>query len=370
MSESRDNAASVELERLRRAIDAVDRELLEALNRRAALVQQVGVLKARADLPVLSAARERDLIEALQGANPGPFPAEGVEPVFREIVSATRSLERKLRVAYLGPEGTYAHQAARRQCGSCAAFEPAVTISDVFAGVACGRADLGVVPVENTIQGVVTETLDNLVGTRVAICGEILLPISHQLLSRSGRLEDVRRVASHPQALAQCRGWLSTHLPGVERVEMASTAGAARLAAEDDAVAAIGSAIAAETYGLARAAAAIEDRRGNTTRFLLIGSVEPAPSGRDRTCAVFTLQSRPGALHQLIEPFARHGVNLTAIESRPIPGKHWQYHFYLDMHGHRSDDDVAKALDAAAQNASSHRVLGSFPRALAEEEAP
>lgn len=377
MTGSRDQTAAPEplelrqeLERLREAIDRIDAALLEALNERARLGQEVGRLKRRAAAPVYAAARERDLVARLVAGNPGPFPSPALQAVFREIISATRSLEQGLRVAFLGPAGTFGHLAARQQFGASAPLEPATSIAEVFAAVERGVAELGVVPVENTTQGTVTETLDAFVDSPLTICAEIVLRVSHHLISRSGSLGDVRRVASHPQALAQCRQWLDRHLAGLERVETPSTAAAAHLAAADAAVAAVGSAIAAETYGLAVAAAAIEDRRDNTTRFLVIGRQAPPPSGNDLTLVVFTVRKdEAGALHRLLEPFARHAVNLAAIQSRPISGKPWEYRFFLDVEGHRDDAAVAKALAEAASRAHSTRWLGSFPRAGAPEEA-
>ena len=355
---------------LRAAIDGIDREILERLNERARLVQEVGALKAREGLPVYSAARERELIAALATANPGPFPNAAIAPVFREIISATRSLEGPLRIGFLGPAGTYSHLAARRHFGEMATYVPLTTIGAVFAGVERGEIELGVVPVENTTEGVVTRTLDAFVESQVSICGETVQRISHCLLSKSGRIGDVRRVASIGQALAQCRVWLEEHLPGVERVETASTASAAALAAEDGSVAAIGSALAGEVNGLVAIESGIEDRRDNTTRFLLLGRVAPAPSGRDLTSVVFTVRkAQSGALHQLLEPFARHGVNLTSIQSRPLPGKPFEYLFFLDMEGHGGDPAVARAIEDAKRVAHSVRVLGSFPRA-GEEPAP
>jgi chorismate mutase / prephenate dehydratase len=358
------SAADAELASLRSAIDRVDRELLDRLNERARLVQQVGEIKGRSGLPVYSAAREREVIGALVAANPGPFPAASIAPVFREIISGTRSLEGPLRVAFLGPEGTYSHLAARRQFGAAATLVPLVTIGAVFTAVERGEVELGVVPVENTTEGVVTRTLDAFVDSEVAICGEVVQRIVHNLLSQTGELDDVRRVASIGQVLAQCRIWLERHLPAAERIETASSAAAAALAREDAGVAAIGSALAGTANGLATIEAGIEDRRDNTTRFLLLGRVEPRPSGRDLTSAVFTVRkAQSGALHQLLEPFARHGVNLTSIQSRPMPGKPFEYLFFLDMEGHRSDAAVTRALADAAAVAYSHRVLGSFPRA-------
>jgi chorismate mutase/prephenate dehydratase len=370
---TRSAAASPETEpalaRVRAEIDRIDRALLGALNERARQVQAVGRIKAEAGLEVYSAARERDLLEALRRANPGPFPVEAIEPVFREIISATRSLEGPLRVAFLGPEGTYSHLAARRHFGGAATLAPTATIGDVFQAVERHQVELGVVPVENTTEGVVTRTLDALADAEVTICGEVLLRISHHLLSRSGRLEDVRRVASIGQALAQCRVWLERNLARAERVETASTAAAAQLAAEDSGVAAIGSALAGEAYRLAVIESGIEDRRDNTTRFLLLGRSAPPRSGNDLTCAVFTVRkAESGALHRLLEPFARLGVSLTSIQSRPMPGKPFEYLFYLDLEGHRDDERVARALAEAAAQAHSHRVLGSFPRAVAGGE--
>lgn len=361
-----DAEAEAALAALRAEIDRVDRELLARFNERARLVQEVGRLKARAGMPVYSAARERDMLAALRAANPGPLSDAALEPLFRAVVSATRELERRLRVAYLGPEGTFGHEIARRAFGAQVDLVPVSPIAEIFAAVERGEADHGVAPIENTTQGIVTETLDTLAASEVAPCGELLLRVSYELLSRSGRLEDVQRVASHPQGLAQCRHWLARHLPGVEQVEMPSTAAAARLAAEDGAVAALASAVAGETYGLVPAARAIEDRRDNTTRFLVLGRTPVGRSGADLTSVVFTVRkAEPGALHRLLAPFAAHGVNLTSIQSRPMPGKPFEYLFFLDLEGHRDDPQVRAALADAAAHAHSHRVLGSFPRAAA-----
>jgi len=353
-----------ELARLRSEIDAVDRRILENLNERARLVQDVGNLKRSTGAAVYAAGRERDLVATLAAQNPGPFPNAALPHVFREIISATYALEGPLRVAFLGPEGTYSHLAARQQFGARAELVPTASISEVVSAVARGRTQLGVVPIENTTEGVVTATLDALVESDVPICGEVVLRITHSLLSRSGRREDVKRVASVPQALGQCRRWLEQNLPEAGRIETASTAAAAKLAAEDAAVAAIGSAIAAEVYGLRSVEAAIEDRRDNTTRFLLIGGGHAPPSGHDLTSAAFTVRKdESGALHRLLAPFASHGVNLASIQSRPLPGKPWEYVFFVDLEGHRDEPSVARALADAAACAHSHRILGSFPRA-------
>lgn len=368
-SDSPETGTDATLDDLRLRIDEVDRALLEQLNARARLVQEVGRLKDTTGAALYAPAREREIVQRLAAGNPGPFPNRALPHVFREIISATRSLEGAVRVAFLGPEGTFCHQAARGQFGAQAEFEPMTTIPEVIAAVERGAVDFGVVPVENTTEGVVTETLDTFAESDVLICGELLLRISENLLSRSGRREDIRQVVSHPQPLAQCRRWLDRHLPGVDRLEMPSTSAAARRAAEDGSVAAIASALAAEIYGLETVEASIEDRRDNATRFLVIGARSAAPTGQDLTSAVFTVRKdQSGALHRLLEPFARHGVNLTSIQSRPIKGKPWEYLFFVDMEGHQDEEAVALALKDAADCAFSYRVLGSFPRASERPE--
>ena len=359
----------IEIERLRARIDAVDDAILARLNERAELVEQVGRAKQVEGSSVYEPTREQRIVDRLRAGNPGPFPSEGLGPVFREIISATRSLEEPVRVAYLGPEGTFSHQAAREQFGALALLCGVGSISDVFAAVEAGRAQLGIVPVENTTEGVVTQTLDAFGEREVTVCAERVLRVSNALLSKSGRLGDVRRVISHPQPLAQCRRWLDQQLPGIAREEMASTAAAALRAAGDPECAAIGSLLSAEVYGLAVVAAGIEDRRDNSTRFLVIGGDPPPPSGRDLTSVVFTIRrDEAGALFRLIEPFAREGVNLTSIQLRPIKGKPWEYLFFIDCEGHRSEAAVHRALESAARVAHSTRVLGSFPRA--EDDLP
>lgn len=364
-TQGEDPGATGDLQRLRERIDAVDAAILTQINERARLVLEVGRVKQRAGLPTFDPARERSILERLAALNPGPFPTASIPHVFREIIGITRSLEGPLRVAYLGPEGTFSHLAARQQFGSGAELLAEPTLADVVAAVEHRRADVAVVPVENTSEGVVTATLDALVEAGVAISGEVVLRISHHLLSRSGRIDDVKRVASIPQALAQCRQWLDAHLPGVDRVEVASTAAAARLAASDAGVAAIGSALASQTWGLATIQVSIEDRCDNTTRFAILGGTPSAPSGNDLTSALFTVRrDESGTLHRLLAPFSKHGVNLTSIQSRPLKGKPWEYVFFLDLEGHRDEPAVAQALSEAASLATSHRVLGSFPRAL------
>lgn len=361
-----------QLAEVRAEIDAIDREILDRLNRRARCVQRVGEIKDGGRRgPIYVAARERDLVRTLVEANEGPFPAAAIPHVFREIISATRSLEERVKVAYLGPEGTFSHQAASRQFGAQVDLVPVANMRDVFTLTERGDVHFGVVPVENTIEGPITVTFDALVETEVTICSEIKLEISQHLMSRTGRIEDVQKVASHPQPLAQCRRWLEQNLSGIATIETTSTAAAAQLAHADEKVASIGSEVTAEVYDLIPIAASIEDHRGNTTRFLVIGRATPAPSGQDLTSAVFTVgRDQSGALHDLLGPFARHGVNLTAVQSRPMKGKPWEYNFIVDMEGHKDEPAVARALSEAAAVAASHKVLGSFPRALEVNAGP
>ena len=364
-----DESIAGELETLRDEIDAIDQEILDRLNRRARCVQRVGELKDGGRRgPIYVAARERDLVHNLMESNEGPFPNAGIPHVFREIISATRSLEERVRVAFLGPEGTFSHQAASRQFGAQVDLVPATTLRDVFTLTERGDTHFGVIPVENTIEGPVTVTFDALVDSEVTICSEIKLEIAQHLMSRTGRVEDIQRVASHPQPLAQCRNWLAENLRGIETVQTTSTAAAAQLAVADEKVAAIGSEVIADVYDLLTIASNIEDHRGNTTRFLVIGRETPAPSGQDLTSAVFTVRrDQSGALHDLLGPFADHGVNLTAVQSRPMKGKPWEYIFIVDLEGHQ---DPTPAVDSRASGrgrrgvAASHKVLGSFPRAL------
>lgn len=363
------------LEALRQEIDAVDRSILAELNRRAALVRAVGDLKQRAATSVYRAARERDLVAALAAENPGPFPNGAIGPVFREIISGTRSLETRLRIAYLGPPGTFSHLAGRETFGTQADFVAVGTIPEVLSAVDRGEADHGIVPVENTTEGVVTQALDALLDCELQLCGEALLRISLHLFSGGAELSDVKRVASHPQPLAQSRAWLDRNLPGAQRLEVSSTAAAAQLAKDEPDVAAVGGSLVGELSGLRLLARSIEDRRDNTTRFVVVGGEAPPPSGNDLTVVAFTVRKgQAGALFGLLEPFANHGVNLTSIQARPLKGRPWEYVFFLDIEGHRSDAAVQAAYEEAAQKANSNRILGSFPRAagamVRDEGAP
>ncbi len=346
---------------LRREIDALDDRILELLNDRARVAHRVGQLKRRAGAAAYAPGREEDLVRRLRERNPGPFPDRAIRPVWREIISASLSLEAPLTVAYLGPPATFTHQACQQRFGLSARYAPAGTISEVFEVVEKGKASYGVVPVENTTEGAVTHTLDMFVRSDLQIVAEVFLPVAHHLMNRSGRLEDVERVYSHPHALAQCRRWLEARLPGVPVLDAPSTAHAARLAAEEPRAAAVAGALAADLYGLETVEARIEDDARNVTRFLVIGPHRPAPSGRDKTSLLFAVRDEVGALYHMLRPFYDAGVNLTKIESRPLRGEAWQYVFFVDCEGHVTEPGLTRAVAELEGRCRFLRVIGSYP---------
>ncbi len=348
---------------LRKQIDAVDDQILELLNRRARVVLEVGHAKAGQQKEFYVPSREQEIYARLAAANPGPFPTEALRRVFREIISASLSLEQPLKVAFLGPQATFTHAAALQQFGLSAQLVPQKSIPAVFDEVLRERADYGVVPVENSNEGVVSHTLDMFMESDLKIIAEVLLEISHDLLSHSGRMEDVRKVVSHPQALGQCRKWLEEHLPDVPLVDVASTALAAQMAAEDGTAAAVASSMAATLYDLQVVQHKIEDNPHNFTRFLVIGRKMPERSGRDKTSIMFSVKDEPGILYRMLEPFSKRSLNLSKIESRPLKKKAWEYIFFLDMEGHVADENVRLALEEMKDYCQFLKVLGSYPRA-------
>jgi chorismate mutase/prephenate dehydratase len=350
---------------LRRQIDHIDDRVLALLNRRARLVQSIGSHKARNNKSIYVPAREKGVLARLVDGNRGPLAPGHVRAIFREVISASRSLERRLVIAYFGPQATYSHLAAISQFGAAAEYLPSATIAEVFHDVENERAHLGVVPVENSTEGVVANTLDLLVDSSLAICAEISLPIRHCLLAREGTtLGRIKRVAAHPQALAQCRQWLATHVGGVPLVEATSNAKAAERAAREKGTAAVAAATAAEVYGLALLAEGIQDDAANQTRFLVLGPMDAAePSGDDKTSIVVSVRDEVGVLAKLLRPFAQHGIDLIRIESRPLRERPWEYYFFLDLRGHRREPRVRRALAAVARRALRAKVLGSYPAA-------
>jgi chorismate mutase/prephenate dehydratase len=349
------------LKHLRKQIDDLDDRILEMLNARAGLAQDIGHLKKG---PIYRPEREAQVIRRLQKANQGPLSNEAVAALFKEIMSSCRALEQQLTIAYLGPQGTFSEAAAVKHFGRAAQGLPVASIDEVFRAVERGEAHYGVVPVENSSEGAVGRSLDLLLGTSLKACGEVMLRVHQNLLRQSAALDGIVRIYSHAQSLAQCQGWLDQHLRGVERISVGSNAEAARLAGEEARAAAIASDVAASHYGLHIVARNIEDDANNTTRFLVLALDEAAPSGRDKTSLAVWAKNRPGALLELIEPFARCGVGLTKLESRPARSGSWEYVFFIDLEGHHQDEKVAEALRAAEGHASRLKILGSYPAAL------
>ena len=352
------------LAKLRHDIDAVDDRILDLLNRRATLVMQVGALKSEARTDFHVPSREREIYERLTAANPGPFPADAVRGVFREIISASLALESPMKVAFLGPKATFSHLAAMQQFGLSAELSPERSIPAVFEAVEKGEAYYGLVPVENSTEGMISHTLDMFMESELKINAEVLLEVSHFLLSRTGRFEDVKKVYSHPQPLAQCRQWLDENLPGIPVVDVASTAAAAQIVSDDYTAAAIASELAGSLYDLKTVRSRIEDQVNNFTRFLVVSRTPTERSGNDKTSVMFSVKDEPGILCRMLEPFARRGINLSKIESRPYKKKAWEYIFFLDLFGHASDPDVAVALDELKECCQFLKILGSYPRSM------
>ncbi len=348
---------------LRDRIDAVDTRLVELLNQRARLAQEVGEVKKLTNAPVYRPERESQVITRLRQINPGPLGGDAIEAIQREVMSACRELERRMRVAYLGPAGTYSEQALLRQFGHGVEAVACASVDEVFRVTEARGVDFGIVPVENSTEGAVTRPLDLLLQSPLRISGEVTLPVRHNLLTRSGKLDGVTRVCAHPQALAQCQGWLDRNCAGIARVPVSSNAEGARLAGEDTATAAVAGDSAALAYGLLAVASAIQDDPQNRTRFVVIGWHECSPSGADQTTLILSVPDRAGAVHALIEPLARHGVSMKRFESRPARQGTWEYYFYLDLIGHERDPQVAAALAELSSNAAFYKVVGSYPRA-------
>ena len=351
------------LEALRQDIDAVDDRILELLNKRAGLVMEVGRLKTRENRDFHAPSREREIYERLASLNSGPFPTEAVRSVFREIISASLALEAPMKVAFLGPKATFSHLAAMQHFGLSAELVPQKSIPAVFEEVEKGRALYGVVPVENSTEGVISHTLDMFMESDLKVNAEVLLEVSHYLLSRTGRFEDIKKVYSHPQPLAQCRRWLAENLPNVPLVDVASTTLAAQIVSEDYSAAAIASEYAASLYDLKVVRERIEDQVNNVTRFLVIGTKLADKCGDDKTSLMFSVKDEPGILYRMLEPFAKRDINLSKIESRPNKTKVWEYIFFLDLSGHVNDPPVAEAVQELKGFCQFVKNLGSYPKA-------
>lgn len=352
-----------DLDELRAEIDALDTQLLDLLNRRAEIARQIGQSKAEGNAPFFTPEREQAIYERLLQQNAGPLDHRQVSAIFREVISAARAIEKPLIVSFLGPSGTFSHMASLQRFGSSATFDPTESIADVFQEVERSNADYGVVPVENSTAGVVPETLDAFPHTNVKICAEIYVQISHHLASHQHDLNAIRRIFTHNQPLQQSRRWVRAHVPSAEVMDAPSTARAAELANEDRESAAITNALAAERLGLPILVEHIEDNPHNRTRFLVIGYNEPRPTGHDKTSLLFTLRNQPGELYKALGAFDSSGINMTMIESRPAQRSAFEYIFYADVQGHRTDPKLEEALRKLDEFVVDVTILGSYPEA-------
>lgn len=348
-----------ELAKLRERIDTLDLQILRLVNERAGLARDIGRIKGEA--VVYRPEREAQVLRRISKHNPGPLPGSSVTRLFTEIISACRALEDSLSVACLGPKGTFSEEAAIKHFGRQAPVVLCASIDDVFRAVEGGTVGYGVVPVENSTEGAVGRTLDLLLSTPLRMCGEVLLPVHQNLLSKATSAGQIKRIFSHAQSLAQCNRWLNQNCPKAERVPVASNAEAARLASEDPVTGAIAGRTAAEHYGLSLLFENIEDEPNNTTRFAVIAGQEVPPSGKDKTSFVMSALNRPGAIHELLTPLAQHQVSMTRLESRPSRTGLWEYVFFVDIEGHQSLDNIARALDAIRERAAFLKILGSYP---------
>ncbi len=352
------------IEDLRQQIDAIDTQLLDLLSNRAKLAQEVGKNKVRtSSAQFFAPERERQIFERLRERNQGPLSDASIQAIYTEIISASRALEAPMRIAYLGPAGTFSHRAALNKFGHSSDLKPTETIADVFHQVERDAADYGIVPVENSTEGVVPYTLDMFSQTRLKVCAEVFVPIDHHLATRAESLKNVKRLYTHPQSFAQSRAWIREHLPKAEVIEVTSNSKSAQMAAVDSEGAAICTDIAAEIYKVPVIAAHIEDSPHNRTRFLVIGQNEPQPSGKDKTSIFFSVRHKAGALLRSMAAFDAHNINLTMIESRPTKQMPWEYVFFIDFQGHIKDEAVAHALKMLEEQSLFVTVLGSYPEA-------
>lgn len=350
---------------LREQIDVVDRDLLALLNRRATLASAVGELKRAEGSVAFRPEREAQVIEGIKTANSGPLKLDSVAPIWREIMSACRALETPTRVAFLGPAGTFSEQAALGFFGSSIVRVDCPSIDEVFRTTTAGAADFGVVPVENSTEGVVARSLDLFLSTPLSIIGETSLFVQHNLLRKTDSQDHLQAVCAHPQALAQCHGWLNSHLPNVERRPVASNAEGARLAGQDPTLAAIASTRAASEYGLHVVSPGIQDDPHNRTRFAIVAHPErqpqPQASGHDCTSLVVSVVNRPGAVHDMLVPLKNHGVSMSRFESRPARSGQWEYYFYIDLQGHPDQPTVSSALRELRTVCAFFKLLGTYP---------
>jgi len=349
------------LDKLRKQIDVLDSQLVEMLNERARVVVDIGKLKSESSRPIYAPDREKAVLEKISKCNKGPLPDKTLIAIWRELMSGSFYLERPLRIAYLGPQGSFSHTASMLKFGQSVEYEAVANIKGIFEEVSKGHCDLGVVPIENSSGGGVVESFDAFTETDVMICAEVYMSIHHNLLANCA-FEDIEKVYSKPEVFAQCRNWLGVTFEETKTVAVASTAKAAQMAAEEKNAAAIGSAVAAELYGLKVLRENIEDISSNVTRFLVLSKEDAKPTGDDKTSLLFSTSHKAGALVDVLQEFRKHGLNLTNIESRPSKKREWEYYFFADFIGHKEEENVKVALEEAKNHCLQLSVLGSFPR--------
>jgi len=364
---SQSDSEEQQLLKIRNSIDAIDAKVHQLLNERAMAAQEVARIKLEADPKAVfyRPEREAQVLRQVMERNEGPLSDQTVARIFREIMSSCLALEKPLNVAFLGPEGTFTQAAALKQFGHAVNMHPMSTISDVFVDVESNNADYGVVPIENSTEGVISHTLDMFISSPLHICGEVSIRINQNLMSQAKSLDDIKKIYSHKQSLAQCRGWLDRHLcSDVERIEVSSNAEAARLASEDPTAAAIAGENAAILYKLTIMHSNIEDEPGNTTRFFVVGKQVVPPSGQDKTSLLLATRNEAGGLYSLLSPLADNKVSMTRIESRPSRRGLWDYVFFIDVLGHQQDPEVQQAFAELQKKASLFKILGSYPQAV------
>lgn len=350
----------MDLTSLRKKIDELDAKIIGLLNDRAAITLSIGQEKIKNNKPIYAPDREQGVFKHIKSLNKGPIENEGLEAIYREVMSASLNLEKPLRIAYMGPEATFSHLASLKKFGSSVSHVPCDNVAEVFSKVESSDCDYGVVPIENSIEGVVTHTMDLLVETDLKICSQVLLDVTHHLMAKSA-LSQVREIYSHPQVLGQCRQWLLKNMPKAHLIPVVSTTKAAQIVAKKKNAACIASQIAASLYGLDILKSNIQDSTHNITRFLVISTMDVPATGYDRTSLVFSIKDKVGALHAMLTPFMKHKINLTKIESRPSKKKAWDYYFFVDCEGHQNDPQVARALVQLEGMCKFLKILGSYP---------
>jgi len=350
----------MDLKNLRKTVDNIDKKIIQLLNMRAKITLDIAKLKRKSGKSIYSPDREREVLKKLAIINKGPLSSAALEAIYREIMSCSLSLDRPLKVAYLGPEATFTHLAALKRFGSQVEYIATNSITDVFLEVERDNADYGVVPIENSVEGAVSHTLDMFVDSELKICSQTILDVAHHLLANCPK-NKIRRLYSNPQVFGQCRIWLQENLAGVEKIEVSSTTRAAQIAAKEKYSACIASLLAAKVYKLRVIASDIEDSPHNVTRFLIIGKTDVPPTGHDRTSIMFSIKDKVGALHDMLLPFKKCGINLTKIESRPSKKKAWEYYFFVDLNGHRDNPRVKRALLELENRCAFLKILGSYP---------